>query len=97
MPLASSRVREIVTAVLDGERTGRRAVSVAFLSPGRMRSLHRRAFGTDRLTLMSRISAGESCGRGKNLLTKAWAFLLIRLAGMMLVTDPKACAPAAAG
>lgn len=50
MPLPSRRVRDVVTAVLDGERVADALVSVTFVSPGRMRALHRRTFGTDRLT-----------------------------------------------
>ncbi len=43
-------MRRIVTAVLDAERAGDAAVSVTFLSAGRMRGLNRRTFGRDRVT-----------------------------------------------
>ena len=48
--LPAAHVRRIVSAVLDGERAGDAAVSVTFVSAGRMRGLNRRTFGRDRLT-----------------------------------------------
>jgi probable rRNA maturation factor len=38
-------VREIVRAVLDGERAGAASLSVTFVTAARMRNLNRRAFG----------------------------------------------------
>jgi len=48
--LSAPRVRRVVAAVLDGERTGPASVSVTFLSGPRMRGLNRRSFGRDRAT-----------------------------------------------
>jgi probable rRNA maturation factor len=48
--LPPTRVRRIVTAVLDGERAGDAAVSVTFLSAARMRALNRKTFGRRTLT-----------------------------------------------
>ena len=43
-------VRRVVAVVLQGERTGRSAMSVTFLTPSRMRTLNRRSLGYDRVT-----------------------------------------------
>lgn len=50
VPLSASRIRSAVRAVLAGERAGNATVSVTFVTPAKMRSLNRRAFGKDRPT-----------------------------------------------
>lgn len=50
IPLAATRVRRAVRAVLDGERAGPATVSVTFVSPARMRGLNRRTLRRDGVT-----------------------------------------------
>ncbi|GBD33141.1 Endoribonuclease YbeY [bacterium HR33] len=50
VPLGAKLLRQIVEAVLEKERKSGAMVNLTFLSAGRMRSLHRRAFGRSSLT-----------------------------------------------
>lgn len=50
VPVGAARLRRIVATVLRKEETSGAIVNVTFVPPGRMRVLHRKAFGSPRLT-----------------------------------------------
>lgn len=48
--MGAARLRQVVATVLGKEGKSAAIVNVTFVSPGRMRILHRKAFGSSRLT-----------------------------------------------